>query len=197
MTVVRSTSNGAPSRNHDVSLVVSASTTAIRCAAVPRASAPTTPVNRSSAASWLCATASPPSVPIPRSAIHGSTGVARVQVARRSKRSEIGHRSAADKKAESFSGESQDLADPIDRDALEFYGGRRRTPDRKVGVQRRSKQIGESTDRRAGRLHIAKHPGMRVLPAKRNDRVAKNFQQRIKISSFDRKLRIEAASDLT
>src|ERR1043166_5598966 len=37
---------------------------------------------------------------------------------------------------------------------------------------------------------------MRVLPAKRNDRVAKYFQQQIEVASFNRKLRIKLASNL-
>ena len=57
-------------------------------------------------------------------------------------------------------------------------------------------QIGERTDWRPRRLHIAKHPGMRVLTAKRNDRFAKYIQQRIEIGSFDRKLQVEPASNL-
>src|SRR4029077_13513978 len=116
---------------------------------------------------------------------------------RRGQSREIGHRSAADKKTAGFRIESQNLTDPIDRQALEFHRRRRRTPDGEIGVQRRSKQIGERADWSSRRLHIAKHPGMRVLTAKRNDRVAKNFQQRLKISSLARKVRIEPASNLT
>ena len=94
------------------------------------------------------------------------------------------------------SDESQNLTDPIDCQALELHWRRRRTPDREIGVQRRSKQIGECSKRIPGRLDITKHPGMRVLTAKRNDRVAKNFQQRIKICSFDRKRRVERTPNL-
>src|SRR5881409_1875277 len=39
------------------------------------------------------------------------------------------------------------------------------------------------------------HPRMRILPAKRNDRVAKNFQKRIKIGSLDWKSGVKPASN--
>ena len=54
-----------------------------------------------------------------------------------------------------------------------------------------------SAERLIQALHIAEHAGMRVLAAKRHDCVAKYFQQRVKIGSFARKLRVEAASNLT
>ena len=47
---------------------------------------------------------------------------------------EIGHRSAADKEPISFSRESEDLPDPIDRQALEFHRRRRRTPNGEIGI---------------------------------------------------------------
>ena len=118
------------------------------------------------------------------------------RLARRGQRGKIGHRSAADKEAACFGREPKNLTDPIDGHAFEFDRRRRRTPDGEIGVQSRSKQIGERTDWRPGRLHVAKHPGMRVLPAKWNDGFAKNFQQRIKIRSLNRKLRVEPVSDL-
>src|SRR5437762_685908 len=70
-----------------------------------------------------------------------------------------------------------------------------RAPDREIGVQRRSKQVRERRDGNPRRLHVAKHPRMRILPAKRNDRVAKNFQKRIKIGSLDWKSGVKPASN--
>src|SRR5882724_10474075 len=110
---------------------------------------------------------------------------------RRGERGEIGHRSAAHKKPTGFSIEPENLPDPIDRQALEFHRRWRRTPDGEIGVQGRSEQVGEPRNGSARRLDITKHARMRVLPAKWNDRVAKNFEQGIKIDSFDRKLRVE------
>src|SRR5215472_767236 len=37
---------------------------------------------------------------------------------------------------------------------------------------------------------------MRVLPTEWDDRFAKNFEQRIKVGAFDRKLRVEPTSNL-
>src|SRR5215216_7059003 len=109
---------------------------------------------------------------------------------------EIGHGSAANKKPAGFRIEPENLPDPIDRQALEFHRPWCRTPDSEIRVQSRSEQIGERTNGRSRRLYVAKHPRMRVLTAKRDERFAKNCQQRIKIGSFDRKVRVEPASNL-
>src|SRR5262249_47709297 len=92
--------------------------------------------------------------------------------------------------------ESQNLTDPIDRQPLDFHRCRCRTPDRKIGVQGRSKQVCERTERSPRRLHIAKHPRMRVLPTKWSHRFPENSQQRLKIAPCDRQLRVEPASNL-
>src|SRR5215211_6355054 len=115
---------------------------------------------------------------------------------RRGECGEIGHGSAANKKPAGFSIEPENLPDPVDREAFEFHRRRCRTPDREIGVQGRTEQIGERTNGRSRGLYVAKHPRMRVLTAKRDDRFAKNCQQRIKIGSLDRKLRVESASNL-
>src|SRR5262249_55985797 len=86
----------------------------------------------------------------------------------------------ADKKAASFSIESKNLTDPIDRHAFQLHRRRRRTPDRKISVQRRGEQIGKRCHCSSGRLHVTKHAWMSVLTAKRDNGLAKNFKQTLK-----------------
>ena len=45
-------------------------------------------------------------------------------------------------------------------------------------------------------MHVAKHPRVRVLPAKRNNRLAKNFQEGIEVASLRRKSGVEPVANL-
>src|SRR5262249_17903002 len=119
-----------------------------------------------------------------------------LHLSRRCDRGEISHRTTADKKAASFSIESKNLTDPIDRHAFQLHRRRRRTPDRKISVQRRGEQIGKRCHCSSGRLHVTKHAWMSVLTAKRDNGLAKNFKQTLKIDSFVRKRGVESVADL-
>ena len=45
-------------------------------------------------------------------------------------------------------------------------------------------------------MHVTEHPRMRVLPAKGNDRLAKNLQQVVEVASVGRKRVIEPIANL-
>ena len=80
-------------------------------------------------------------------------------------------------------------------DALDFNGRGSGAPRRQIGVERRRQQISEGGNGGAGRLHIAEHSRVAIVPAHRHNHLAEDIKQLLEVNAFIRQAAVELLAD--